>query len=248
MPYPRIDGGNGRRQPGTTVGDNQPELLAFQPASVEILEQTFPVGLALPLAAQKRQQMARAVAPRRPPACAPACAPPDAAPAGSRRPKINTRSRRLTGPDETGAPPRPDRGSTSIPSAHSPPRRSAWPPPVPPAGSRCRAKTLPGSAWPRPPPAAETVPAHAAESSCPACAPRAAGSCPTGSRNPARSSRCGRAAAAGFAAHRLPALRSDPVAAANPIPASASTPAGSRRTHRPRNFPSSPLKNVGNAR
>ncbi len=63
MPYPRIDGGNGRRQSGTTVGDDQAELLAFQSAPVEILEQALPVGLALALAAQKSQQVTRAIAP-----------------------------------------------------------------------------------------------------------------------------------------------------------------------------------------
>jgi hypothetical protein len=33
---------------GTAVGDDQPELLAFQPAPVEIPEQTSPIRLALP--------------------------------------------------------------------------------------------------------------------------------------------------------------------------------------------------------
>ena len=63
---------------------------------------------------------------RRPPACAPACAPPAAAPAGLLRPETSTRNRRSTAPDETAAPLRPDRESVSTPSAHSPPRRSAW--------------------------------------------------------------------------------------------------------------------------
>ena len=62
MPHPRIDGGNRRRQAGTAVGNDQAQLLAFQPAPVEISEQAFPVGLALALAAHKRQQVAGAIA------------------------------------------------------------------------------------------------------------------------------------------------------------------------------------------
>jgi hypothetical protein len=57
MSHPRIDGWNRRRSTGTAVGDDQAELFAFQPASIQILEQSFPVRLTLSLAPQKRQQM-----------------------------------------------------------------------------------------------------------------------------------------------------------------------------------------------
>ncbi len=50
-------------QARAAVGDNQGELLAFQSTPVEIAEQSFPIGLALALAAQKGQQVTRAVAP-----------------------------------------------------------------------------------------------------------------------------------------------------------------------------------------
>ena len=47
MPRPRIDGGNRRRQTRATVGDDQRQMLAFQPAPVQVPEQPFPVRLTL---------------------------------------------------------------------------------------------------------------------------------------------------------------------------------------------------------
>jgi hypothetical protein len=49
-------------RPRAAVGDDQTELRAFQSAPIEIAEQAFPVGLTLALAAQKREQVAGAVA------------------------------------------------------------------------------------------------------------------------------------------------------------------------------------------
>src|SRR5438309_1133850 len=63
MPHSRIDGPNRRRQPGTAVGENQTQCSAFQSASVEILQQGFPVRLPFALATQESQQVTAAVAP-----------------------------------------------------------------------------------------------------------------------------------------------------------------------------------------
>src|SRR5439155_21497246 len=47
----------------TAIRDDQRQVLAFQPAAIQILEQAFPVGLTLSLTAQKRQQVTPAIAP-----------------------------------------------------------------------------------------------------------------------------------------------------------------------------------------
>src|SRR2546427_285905 len=56
MSCPRIHRRNRRRQTRTAIRDDQRQVLAFQPAAIQILEQAFPVGLTLSLTAQKRQQ------------------------------------------------------------------------------------------------------------------------------------------------------------------------------------------------
>ncbi len=63
MPGPRIDGGDRRRQSGTTVGDDQLQVLAFQPAPVQVLQQPLPIALTLAAGLQKGQQLASSVAP-----------------------------------------------------------------------------------------------------------------------------------------------------------------------------------------
>jgi hypothetical protein len=62
VPHLRIHGLDRRRQASTAVGNDQSQGFALQPAPVQILEQGFPVRLALALAAQKRQQVTGAVA------------------------------------------------------------------------------------------------------------------------------------------------------------------------------------------
>ena len=62
MPGARIYRLHGRLQTGTAVGDDQAQVLAFQSTPVQILEQTFPLGLTFALAAPKGQQVAAAVA------------------------------------------------------------------------------------------------------------------------------------------------------------------------------------------
>jgi hypothetical protein len=61
MAHPRVDRLDRSRQSRAAVGDDQQQLLALQPAAVKIFEQAFPVGLTLAPAAQKRQQVARAI-------------------------------------------------------------------------------------------------------------------------------------------------------------------------------------------
>src|SRR5271157_6636870 len=61
MQCPGVHGLDGRGQPRTAVGDDQQQLLAFQPAAIQILEQTFPGALAFALTAQKAQQLPGAV-------------------------------------------------------------------------------------------------------------------------------------------------------------------------------------------
>src|SRR5437868_770029 len=63
MSCPRIHRRNRRRQTRTAIRDDQRQVLAFQPAAIQILEQAFPVGLTLSLTAQKRQQVTPAIAP-----------------------------------------------------------------------------------------------------------------------------------------------------------------------------------------
>src|SRR2546429_9936753 len=63
MPDSRINRPHRSRQPGTAVGENQTERSAFQSASVEILQQGFPVRLTFALTAQKSQQVTAAIAP-----------------------------------------------------------------------------------------------------------------------------------------------------------------------------------------
>src|SRR3989449_6534155 len=57
MSCPRIHRRNRHRQTRTAIRDDQRQVLAFQPAAIQILEQAFPVGLTLSLTAQKRQQV-----------------------------------------------------------------------------------------------------------------------------------------------------------------------------------------------
>src|SRR2546428_4236015 len=63
MPDSRINRPNRRRQPSTAIGENETERSAFQSASVEILQQGFPVRLTFALAAQESQQVTAAIAP-----------------------------------------------------------------------------------------------------------------------------------------------------------------------------------------
>src|SRR5438105_840378 len=56
MSCPRIHRRNRRRQTRTAIRDDQRQVLAFQPAAIQILEQAFPVGLTLSLTALKRLQ------------------------------------------------------------------------------------------------------------------------------------------------------------------------------------------------
>jgi len=70
----------------------------------------------------------------------------------------------------------------------------------------------------------------------------------SGSRSRARSSHCDTAGAGCAAAHTLPARHSGPVPAPTPPPKTASRPASSARTDRPRTSPSHPPRNVGSAR
>src|SRR6266436_3326456 len=63
MSCPRIHRRNRRRQTRTAIRDDQRQVLAFQPAAIQILEQAFPVGLTLSLTAQNRQQVTPAIAP-----------------------------------------------------------------------------------------------------------------------------------------------------------------------------------------
>src|SRR5439155_574202 len=63
MSCPRIHRRNRRRQTRTAIRDDQRQVLAFQSAAIQILEQAFPVGLTLSLTAQKRQQVTPALAP-----------------------------------------------------------------------------------------------------------------------------------------------------------------------------------------
>src|SRR5438309_1644761 len=53
MSCPRIHRRNRRRQTRTAIRDDQRQVLAFQPAAIQILEQAFPVGLTLSLTGQK---------------------------------------------------------------------------------------------------------------------------------------------------------------------------------------------------
>src|SRR5881275_1055001 len=71
----------------------------------------------------------------------------------------------------------------------------------------------PGSTARPPPPAAETVANHGAESSSREYAQPAAGWCRSGSQNPARSSRCDRLAVGHAAVRTAPSPNSDRVAA-----------------------------------
>src|SRR5438876_2110843 len=76
----------------------------------------------------------------------------------------------------------------------------------------------PGSTARPPPPAAETVANHGAESSSREYAQPAAGWCRSGSQNPARSSRCDRLAVGHAAVRTAPSPHSDRVAAPTAAP------------------------------
>jgi len=69
---PRINGLDGCSQSGATVGDDEQKLVALEAAPVKIVEQRFPVRLALAFGAQKARAAAgcRPGTPRRPPASA----------------------------------------------------------------------------------------------------------------------------------------------------------------------------------
>src|SRR5580704_19109845 len=58
-----IDGLDGCGQPGTTIGDNQQQLLALQSAAIQILQQTFPGALAFAFTAHKDQELPGTVGP-----------------------------------------------------------------------------------------------------------------------------------------------------------------------------------------
>src|SRR5205814_7320047 len=103
----------------------------------------------------------------------------------------------------------------------------------------------PGSTARPPPPAAETVANHGAESSSREYAQPAAGWCRSGSQNPARSSRCDRLAVGHAAVRTAPSPNSDRVAAPTAARKTAARLASSARTNRPRNSLSSPPENVG---
>src|SRR5436190_19577132 len=103
----------------------------------------------------------------------------------------------------------------------------------------------PGSTAKPPPPAAETVANHGAESSSREYAQPAAGWCRSGSQNPARSSRCDRLAVGHAAVRTAPSPNSDRVAAPTAARKTAARLASSARTNRPRNSLSSPPENVG---
>src|SRR5881394_4261741 len=97
----------------------------------------------------------------------------------------------------------------------------------------------PGSTAKPPPPAAETVANHGAESSSREYAQPAAGWCRSGSQNPARSSRCDRLAVGHAAVRTAPSPNSDRVAAPTAARKTAARLASSARTNRPRNSLSS---------
>src|SRR5438552_7181095 len=97
----------------------------------------------------------------------------------------------------------------------------------------------PGSTARPPPPAAETVANHGAESSSREYAQPAAGWCRSGSQNPARSSRCDRLAVGHAAVRTAPSPHSDRVAAPTAARKTAARLASSARINRPRNSLSS---------
>src|SRR2546428_760252 len=135
MSCPRIHRRNRRRQTRTAIRDDQRQVLAFQSAAIQILEQAFPVGLTLSLTAQKRQQVTPALAPHAVShqhlyPLASRWTPPPPAPPHQEQSNNGLRS---PGPGKPGNPPRPDRGSVSSPPARPPLRRSGWPLPAPPA-------------------------------------------------------------------------------------------------------------------
>src|SRR5437016_3648865 len=132
MSCPRIHRRNRRRQTRTAIRDDQRQVLAFQPAAIQILEQAFPVGLTLSLTAQKRQQVTPAIAPH-------AVSHQHLYPLASRwtpHPQAHSIQEQVSiviaqlGLVKLAKPPRPDRGSVSRPSARSPLRRSGWPLPA----------------------------------------------------------------------------------------------------------------------
>src|SRR5260370_12180852 len=103
-----------------------------------------------------------------------------------------------------------------------------------------------GSATRLPRRGAEIASVPPAENFSPECARCAAESCRTGSRNPARSSRCGSLAVFPACVHTAPSLKTGPVAAPTAARKTAAMLAGSAHTDRPKNSLSSPPENVGN--
>ena len=65
MQRSRVDGLDRGRQSGTTIGDDQQQLLAFQPTPVQILEQPFPGSLAFPRL-RRKPSSCRVPSPRTP--------------------------------------------------------------------------------------------------------------------------------------------------------------------------------------
>ncbi len=51
MQHPRVDGLDRCRQSGIAVGQDQLQMFAFEPATIQILQQPFPGLLVLPFAA-----------------------------------------------------------------------------------------------------------------------------------------------------------------------------------------------------
>src|SRR5207245_10041280 len=104
----------------------------------------------------------------------------------------------------------------------------------------------PGSTARPPPPAAETVANHGAESSSREYAQPAAGWCRSGSQNPARSSHCDRLAGGHAAVRTAPSPNSDRVAAPTAARKTAVRLASAARIHRHRHSLSSPPVDVEN--
>src|SRR5438093_687612 len=249
MSCPRIHRRNRRRQTRTAIRDDQRQVLAFQPAAIQILEQAFPVGLTLSLTAQKRQQVTPAIAPH-------AVSHQHLYPLASRwtpHPqahsiqeqvsiviaqlglvKLANRLVQIAGQFR-------DR----LRAHHFAGQGGHYPPHLPRADPA--QKMPPGSTARPPPPAAETVANHGAENSSREYAQPAAGWCRSGSQNPARSSRCDRLAVGHAAVRTAPSPHSDRVAAPTAARKTAARLASSARINRPRNSLSSPPENVGNA-
>src|SRR5437660_7118898 len=105
----------------------------------------------------------------------------------------------------------------------------------------------PGSTARPPPPAAETVANHGAESSSREYAQPAAGWCRSGSQNPARSSRCDRLAVGHAAVRTAPSPNSDLVCRLPLEKKNGAKLVSPARTKRPQYALPPPLENIRNA-